>query len=104
MCLHFRRQCVKSEKHVLCVQKPGKMSSETAFANPRCGLSFLKLKRDRNVTAVRKQPQPVPEIPLLCGSNRQEIRTRNSRRHLWLRLKHSRQEGKSVRSGVRSTF
>lgn len=78
MCLHFRRQCVKSEKHVLCVQKPGKMSSETAFANLRCGLSFLKLKRDWNVTAVRKQPQPVPEIPLLCGSNRQEIRTRNS--------------------------
>lgn len=80
------------------------MSSETAFANHRCGLSFLKLKREWNVTAVRKQPRPVPEIPLLRSSNCQEIRARNSHRHLWLRLRHSRQEGKSMRSGARKTY
>lgn len=104
MHLHFRKQWDKSNKHILCVQKPGKMSSETACANPRCGLSFLKLKRDHNVTADRKQPWPVPEIPLLCSSNCQEIRTHNSHRHLWLRFRHCRQQGKSMCSGVRQNF
>lgn len=97
MRLHSRRQCDKSNKHIVCVQKPGKLSSEAAFAIPRCGLAFFKLKRDRNVTAVRKKP----EIPLLCSSNCQEIRTHNSRRHLWLRFRHGGQPGKRMRSGVR---
>lgn len=95
--------CKERETRSLCA-KTRENEFWDCLCQPRCGLSFLKLKRDRNVTAVRKQPQPVPEIPLLCGSNRQEIRTRNSHRHLWLRLKHSRQEGKSMRSGVRSMF
>lgn len=97
MRLHSRRQCDKSNKHIVCVQKPGKLSSEAAFTIPRCGLAFFKLKRDRNVTAVRKKP----EIPLLCSSNCQEIRTHNSRRHLWLRFRHGGQPGKRMRSGVR---
>lgn len=85
------------------MQKPGRMRSETTFANPRCGPSFPKLKRDWNVTAVRKQQRPMPEILWLRSSNCQEIRTHNSHRHLWLRLRHSRQKGKSRRSGVRPT-
>lgn len=40
MRLHFRRQCDKSNKHIICVQKPGDMSSETAFAKPQVWASF----------------------------------------------------------------
>lgn len=42
---------------------------------PTTGVGFLfSNSRDWNVTAVRKQPRPVPEIPLLRSSNCQEIR------------------------------
>lgn len=85
-------------------KKTGEMSSKTTSANPRCGLSFLKLQRDRNVTAVRKQPRPLPEIPSLRSSNCQEIKTHNSHRHLWLGFRHSGQQGKSMRSAVRQTY
>lgn len=75
----------------------GKWVPRLPFATPRCGLSFPKLKRDWNVTAVRKQQWPVPEIPSLRSSNCQEIRTQNSHRHLWLGLRRSGQQGKSMR-------
>lgn len=108
MSLHFRRQCDKSNKHILSEQKKkkkkGEMSSETTSANPRCGLASLKLQRDWNVPAARKQPWPVPEIPSLHSSNCQEIKTHNSHRHLWLGFRHSRQQGKSMRSAVRQTY
>lgn len=43
----------------------------------------------------------MPGIPLLRSTNCQEIRSHNSHRHLWLRFRHCRPQGKSMRSGVR---
>lgn len=89
ICLHFRRQCDKRNKHI---QRPGKMTSPTSGV----GSLSPKLKRDWKAAAVRKQQVPVPEIPSLSCSNCQKIRTHNSHTHLWLRLRNNRQTGKNT--------
>lgn len=101
MHLHFRRQCDKSNKHILCVQKPGKMSFETAIANPRCGLPFPKLRRAWKVAAVRKHNglgQKYPYCTALTAKRYEPII------HADIYGSLSDTKGKRMRSGVRQNY
>ena len=84
MSLQFRRQCDKSNKHILCVQKPGRMSSETAVASPRCGFSFRN-SRETAMWQLSESSNGRCQKPR-CAVLVAEIRTRNPHRHVWLRL------------------
>lgn len=55
MCLHFRRRCDKSNKHIHHVQRPERMSSEDS-AGPRCGLSSPQTGERLERSSCQKQP------------------------------------------------
>lgn len=64
---------------------------------PTLGVGFLSPTQERpECNSCQKAATACARNTLLRSSNCQEIRTHNSHRRLWLRLRHSRQKGNSM--------